>query len=60
MVDVFRDGEIVTMDARQCKFDYRKSIFKRARTKARPVILGVYLSLQHNNKIHGRIGEKLY
>ena len=42
MVDVLRDGQIVSLDTRACKFAYRTSVFQRKRNW---VILGTYFFL---------------
>jgi len=47
MVDVLIDGEIKTMENRQLRFAYRKSIFH---SKKDWVILGTYLYLKKSNK----------
>lgn len=46
MVDVLIDGEIVTLESNQCKFDYRKSIFQR---KRKWIILGAYFFLENGD-----------
>ena len=47
MVDVLHNGEIISMDNLQCKFDYRTSLFKRRRDL---IIVGAYFSLRQDNQ----------
>jgi UDP-N-acetylmuramate dehydrogenase len=47
MVDVLRDGEIVTLDSRQLKFSYRKSVFHKRRDW---IILGAYFYLERGER----------
>jgi len=58
MVDVLKDGEIVSMDNKSCKFAYRTSIFQKKRDI---VILGAYFSLKRGDgdKIRAKMGEYL-
>jgi len=42
MVDVLANGEIISVDAGRCKFDYRTSVFKRKRNW---IIIGAYFAL---------------
>jgi len=46
IVDVLKNGEIVSMDARACKFAYRKSIFQ---SKRELVIIGAYFFLKKSD-----------
>lgn len=45
-VEIYRDGEVVTLNHQQCHFGYRDSMFKHSRS----VIIRAYLRLQKNTK----------
>jgi UDP-N-acetylmuramate dehydrogenase len=53
MVDVLFNGEIISLDAKDCKFSYRKSIFQKKREY---IILGAYFFLKKDNP--DRISER--
>ena len=44
MVDVLRDGQIISVDNKDCKFGYRTSVFKKG-----GIILGAYFFLRHDD-----------
>jgi UDP-N-acetylmuramate dehydrogenase len=46
IVDILEGGEIRSIDAADCAFSYRKSVFKRSRS----VILGAYFHLERGNR----------
>jgi len=47
MVDVLQNGEIVSLDARACKFSYRTSRFQKSRNQ---IVMGVYFFLKSGDK----------
>ena len=46
VIDVLKDGEIISMENKDCKFGYRTSYFQKNKDI---VILGAYFSLQHGD-----------
>ena len=53
-VEVYRDGEVIELDNKDCKFGYRNSIFKHNTD----IILRVYLRLEKSqNKVNGEARE---
>ena len=57
MVDALYDGKIVTLDNRQLKFEYRKSIFHKHRDW---IILGAYFDLSPSDKDSIFLKEKQF